>query len=60
MQSIIIIDKADGKVTGVSETQVSDEVYIAMQLSLRRAGNLEAALRQRIIEEQKEAKGKEA
>jgi len=50
MQSIIIIEKGDGKVTSVTETQVSDEVYVALQLVMRRSTNLEATARKQADE----------
>ena len=44
MQTIIIIEKVDGTVQNVSETPVSDEVYVAFVSTLRRSRDLTTAL----------------
>lgn len=44
MQTIIIIEKVDGTVQNVSETPVSDEVYVALVSTLRRSRDLTATL----------------
>ena len=45
MQSIVIIEKVDGAVQNVSETPVSDEVYVAFISTLRRSRDLAGAIR---------------